>query len=102
MAAATPNLSGGMYNIGSGIGITVKQAFEYAINMAENIAGAKIKLAHVPWDNELHPIEKRNFIADISKFQETTGWYPEVNIKSGLKLLIDSIINDRINPLNYE
>lgn len=90
MAAVTSNLSGGVYNIGSGVGTTVKQAFEYAINMAENMAGARIKLAHVPWDKELHPIEKRNFIADISKFREATGWHPDVNIKSGLKLLIDS------------
>ena len=90
MAAATSNLIGGVYNIGSGTGTTVKQAFEYAINIAENITGAKIELAHVPWDSEVHPIEKRNFIADISKFQEATGWHPEVNIKTGLKLLIDS------------
>lgn len=90
MAAATSNLSGDVYNIGSGVGTTIKQAFECAINLAENIAGTKIKLTHVPWSKELHSIEKRNFIADISKFRGATGWHPEVNIKSGLKLLIDS------------
>lgn len=89
-AASSSNLSGAFYNIGSGVGTTVKQAFEYAVNLAENIAGNKVKLAHIPWDNKFHPIEKRNFIADISKFRDATGWYPEVNIKCGLQLLIDS------------
>lgn len=93
IAAVTPKLSSGVYNIGSASGTTVKNAFEFAINIAENITGAKIELAHVPWASEVHPIEKRNFVADISRFQEATGWHPEVNIESGLKLLIDSYKN---------
>ena len=102
ITAATSDLSGSVYNIGSGAGTTVKKAFEYAINMAENVTGAKVELAHVPWASDIHPIEKRNFIADISKFREATGWHPEVNIKSGLKILINSYNEFLKTPLNDE
>tara|TARA_R100000008_G_scaffold69879_1_gene47314 strand:- start:6093 stop:7004 length:912 start_codon:yes stop_codon:yes gene_type:complete len=40
---------------------------------------------------ELNPIEMRSFVGSFTQLYETTGWKPEIDLKTGIKLSVESI-----------
>ena len=88
IAGVCPQLRGQSFNVASGIGTTVKQAFVVAANQARRITGQMVAVQCVSWPEGVSPIEFRTFTADIGKYTGVTGWKPFVNLEDGIALLI--------------
>lgn len=84
LAAASPALQpGDVYNVGSGVQITLARA----VAVARKLFGIADKptwgsMANRPWDTSV-------WIADSTRIREHLGWKPKHNFTSGLKLTRD-------------
>lgn len=87
-ASVTPGLEGQVYNVASGVGKTVKQAFELVARQAEIVTGIPLKVIHATWPSGIALIECREFTADISKYMAATDWNPGITLNEGIALLI--------------
>ena len=88
LASVTPGLEGQVYNVASGVGKTVKQAFELCARQAEIVTGIPLKVIHATWPTGIALIEGREFAADISKYMAATNWNPSITLNEGIALLI--------------
>ena len=61
---------------------------ESGMNGNKEITGKDTEIIHVPFQGDEHSINKRNFIADSTKFKKITGWYPQISFEEGLKKTI--------------
>jgi UDP-glucose 4-epimerase len=87
-AGVSPQLGGQSFNVASGFGTTVKQAFELAATQAGEITSQPIEVNCVAWPADAASIEFREFTADIEKYKTATGWNPFINLKEGIALII--------------
>ncbi len=78
-------INGGTFYIGSGQGISLKDAFLKVISLAMEITGRKVDCKHVEPPEGLSDIEYRNAIVDSSLFSRLTGWNLQFNFASGLR-----------------
>jgi nucleoside-diphosphate-sugar epimerase len=76
---------GSHYVIATGQGHTLLQAFQIVAQEAERLTGRVVEIHHVPEPADLHPIERRNFVGDSSRFQRRSGWYPQTDLRSGIR-----------------
>ncbi len=88
LAGVCDKVCGGSFNIASGIGTTVRQAFQIIADEVEAITGYPVEMKHSSWPIGSNPIEYRNFIADIKKYSTLTGWSPAIDFKKGVSQLI--------------
>ena len=88
---------GHIFTIGSGEGYTMIEIAEI-MKKIFNEFNIKVEYEKVPYPDGISEVEKRNFIADIIKFQKFTGWSPKINIEEGLKKTIDFFMKK--NKLN--
>lgn len=90
--AAAENMEsvhGRHFVIGTGIGTTIKGAFE---GVAERVAArghARVEVNRVAPPAPLPAIETRNFVADARQFQQTTGWRPTIGLQTGIDRTIE-------------
>jgi nucleoside-diphosphate-sugar epimerase len=49
----------------------------------------QVVIEHIPFPEGENEINKRNFIADYSKFNRDTGWNPRISFDEGLKRTIE-------------
>jgi len=97
-AGAVPGIGGRVFNVASGTGITLRQAFETVIDEAMQSTGDRVAMTSRPWPENANPIEFRNFVASIDSFKRATGWQPAVGLRDGIGLLIaDMTVCQRIN-----
>lgn len=89
------NLEGGHYIIGSGIGHTIKEAFHLIQEITLKKTGTVAHITHIDPPEDLHPIEKRNFIANSERYHNLTGWTPSHQLEDGLKITIDFYLNNQ-------
>ena len=78
-AALSPKTTGQVYNLGSG---TSTAFIDMVRLIAEVITGTEIH--HQPWPKERSLVETGDFIADIAKIREATGWQPQTTLKEGI------------------
>lgn len=71
--------------VGSGEGVCISDAIRTIAEKVQQISGKKVTVEHVPEPPLLHPIERRNFIADITSFRLNTGWTPETVFEKGIE-----------------
>jgi len=89
-----PELSGEHYLIGSGKGITIKQAFEVIRKEVLSTHGIDASIDCVDPPDSLSPIEYRNFVADHRSFTSKTSWQPMVSFGEGVARTVDFIVNN--------
>lgn len=82
--AMSEALAGGHFVIGSGVGSSIREAFELIAARLAATAEARPEVVSVPPPAGLSVIEDRNFIADIRPFTMLTGWKPEVDLCQGI------------------
>ncbi|MCL5018365.1 MAG: NAD-dependent epimerase/dehydratase family protein [Candidatus Pacearchaeota archaeon] len=82
-AAKSEKTNGEVYVIGSGEGKSFNEVVSKIKEYAEKIYGTSSEIVHIP--SKTHDINKRNFIADSSKFKKMTGWYPKISFDIGLE-----------------
>ena len=91
-AAAHPDrVSARHFVIGSGVGVTVKDAFQLVAHRVEARTGLRVSINAAP-DAPLSPIEERNFVADPSRFSAATGWRSTWALADGIDRTIESLI----------
>jgi len=78
--ALSPATRGKVYNLGSGIGTPFR---EMVMNVAECVPHTEIH--EVPWPKDRYFVETGDFVSDITRIQDATGWVPEVNLRAGIE-----------------
>jgi UDP-glucose 4-epimerase len=86
-------LNGRYFVIGSGIGHTLKEAFELVIERVKFITGRNINMISVNPPQVQSPIDVRDFVADVTAFQFLTNWEPNYTLQSGIDKTIDCFNN---------
>lgn len=76
--------NGRMFCLGSGEGITLKDAFLKVIAAAAFVTQRKVELIQVPPPDGLSAIEYRNAIIDASEFTKATGWVPKYSFDDAI------------------
>lgn len=79
------NDSSGVYNIGSGASVSVREI----INIAKKITGSKKKIVS---RDILRPNEVEDMVADTKKIANKFGWAHKTSITTGLTKCINSLI----------
>lgn len=83
LAAATDLTNGEVYNIGSGVPISVLDCMKKIVMTTKK---GSYKL--VPFPADKSKIEVGDYYADYSKFTKATGWRPKVDFEKGLEMTI--------------
>ena len=92
LAGESVNTDKGIFILGSGEGREFNEVVEKIREIVVKLNGREVKIEHVefPDNNEMN---KRNFVANISKFRNATGWYPKVGFDEGLIRTIEFYYN---------
>lgn len=77
-----------VYNLGTGIGTTLRDALEMIANKANQVTGLHATVLQAEFPLELYPIERRNSIVDARLFQSETSWRPKVTLAEGINTAI--------------
>ena len=89
LAAGVSELTvGNPYNIGSGCGVTIQEAFSLVAEQAARITGKKVSIENIPWPEGTDPIEYRNFTADINAINAAAGWSPLISFEQGVSKMV--------------
>ena len=91
-AGVCPQLSGNSFNVGSGVGTTVREAFVLSATQASRITGRIVDVLYESWPDSVAPIELRSFTADIEKYASLTGWGPRVKLETGIAQLLTFLL----------
>ena len=83
-AALTPETEGQVYNVGSGIGTPFKEMVNL---VAQCIPGTEVH--QVEWPKDLQFVETGDYISDITRITQTTGWRPRTSLKEGIVQTVD-------------
>lgn len=92
-AAHIDSVNGMYFVIGSGQGNTIAEVFNLVADRVALKTKRRVKVLSIPPPCTLSPIENRNFIADSSKFINSTGWHPEYTLVQGIDSLIQFYLN---------
>lgn len=79
---------GKIYNVGGGINNTL--SLIELISLLENLTDKKLTYEFSDW----RPGDQKIYISDINKIKNDTGWEPKINIKDGIKTLINWVSNN--------
>jgi len=90
-AGVQPGVSGRSLNVGSGTGITVRDAFHLVTERAERVSGRRSVVRCAPWPDHADPIDRRHFTANIDRMDMVCGWRPAVGLADGIDHLIDHL-----------
>ena len=78
-AAVSPKAPGQVYNVGCGNGVSFR---EMAEEVARQISG--VAVTEVEWNPSRYFVETGDYVSDISKIREETGWQPQVSLREGI------------------
>jgi nucleoside-diphosphate-sugar epimerase len=73
------------YVIASGRGHTLSEAFGLIRRVAFEHNRGQIEIRREPEPENMHPIERRNFIGDAARFAKLTGWRSRVDLETGIQ-----------------
>jgi len=79
-AASCKDAMGEIFNVGSGMGTK----FGDMAGMVVDAVG-KGTVVHIPWPQDYFNVETGDFVADISKIRNLTGWFPQTTLEQGIK-----------------
>jgi nucleoside-diphosphate-sugar epimerase len=91
MAAVQPDrVNGRHFVIGSGRGISIRDAFELIAARVELITGRRVAVTTADPGTRLSALEQRHFVADPSRFSAATGWRPSWSLTEGIDRTIEA------------
>ncbi len=82
-------LNGDHFIIGKGESSTVAELANLVADRVALKTGKRVPINFIPEPSGQLPIEKRNFVADSSKFKKNTGWHPEYDLIQGIDRTIE-------------
>lgn len=83
-AANAAALSGRYFVIGSGHGVRIRDAFALVAARVEARLGRRVPVVTVTSPADESAIDRRDFIADSSRFTTATGWRPRWSLTDGI------------------
>jgi UDP-glucose 4-epimerase len=84
LAALSDKTSGQVYNVGSGQGVRFR---DMARLIAEIIPGTSVM--ETEWNPGSYFVETGDYVSDITKVRQDTGWSPKVSLREGIELTVD-------------
>jgi nucleoside-diphosphate-sugar epimerase len=78
--ALSPETTGKVYNLGSGLGTPFR---EMVMNIVECVPNTEVR--EVPWPADRYLVESGDYISDLSQIHAATGWAPETNLREGIE-----------------
>jgi len=84
LAAASDAANGEVFNLGSGVPVSLREAAQLVVE----IAGSG-SVRSVPFPPDKQKIEIGNYYADYSKIQRTLGWRPVTPLREGIRRTIE-------------
>ena len=88
----TEKINGCHFVVSSGKGVTIREAFQTAVDQVALRTGKKMTITDRDRPPGFSLIETRNFIGNPSVFIEATGWRPMFSLEEGLSRTVDSIV----------
>ncbi len=76
--------NGRMFLVGSGQGITLRDAFLKVVLLANKTSGTQAVIEYVSPPTDLSEIERRNAVIDSAAFKQATGWEPKFYFDAAL------------------
>ena len=93
LAASNEAANGQVFNVGSGVPTTLREAADLAVRVAGQ---GSVEIAEFPADKK--KIEIGNYCADTRRIQRILGWQPRTPLADGVRKTIDFF---RANRLHY-
>lgn len=90
-------VSGDYYYIGTGKGVTLRDAFSCVVGLVKEATGKAVDIQSVAPPNGLSEIEFRSFVADASKFEGLTGWKAKYDLENGLRYSYKELFDCALN-----
>ena len=81
------------FNIGTGVGTSIKDALEIIAKSAALMSNSKCQVYNSEFTEKSYEIEKRNGVADSSSFREFTEWIPKIGFSEGIQLSMRKILS---------
>lgn len=78
-AAQSPATAGQVYNVGAGVGTPF---IEMAKLVAQEVPGTEVQ--HLPWPQDRYFVETGDYVSDISRMKQATGWQPRTSLAEGI------------------
>jgi len=92
LASISSKSAGEVFNVGSGVGTSVRDAFNAVTEEVYRQTNKIIEMKDVPWPENSPKIDMRNFTASIEKARTCLGWSPKVSLQTGIATTVKSII----------
>jgi UDP-glucose 4-epimerase len=92
-AGVSSAASGRSFNVASGHGTTVRDAFSVVAEQVWKATGKRVQIQDVPWPPGADKTEMRNFIGDISALNSATGWEPAMSLEEGVSRMVDHLMH---------
>lgn len=86
--------NGRHFFIGSGVAHTLKEAFSVAADRVRTRTGQAVEIKHAPWPDHLSPIERRNFVANVTAVSDAIDWRPTISLKEGIDRTIEASLGN--------
>ena len=92
LASISSKSAGEVFNVGSGVGTSVRDAFNAVTQEVYRQTNKIIEMKNMPWPENSPKIDMRNFTASIKKARTCLGWSPKVSLQTGIATTVKSII----------
>ena len=92
LASISSKSAGEVFNVGSGVGTSVRDAFNAVTQEVYRQTNKIVEMKDVPWPENSPKIDMRNFTASIKKAHTCLGWSPKVSLQTGIATTVKSII----------
>ena len=92
LASISSKSAGEVFNVGSGVGTSVRDAFNAVTQEVYRQTNKIIEMKDMPWPENSPKIDMRNFTASIKKAHTCLGWSPKVSLQAGIATTVKSII----------
>jgi len=79
--------------IGSGVGYTLKKAFQLVVERVEIVSGKAVNIVSVEPPQTQSAIDARHFVADMTAFKSFTSWEPDYSLRRGIDNTIEYFNN---------
>ena len=90
-AADAEKINGRHFVVGSGRGVAIRGAFELIAARIERLTGRRVPVVTADPPAALSDMQRRNFVADSSRFSAATGWRPSWNLSDGIDRTIEAL-----------
>jgi nucleoside-diphosphate-sugar epimerase len=83
LAGAHPKAAGQTFNVGSGSGLTMRDAADAIVD-----AAGQGRVEYVAWPREAASVETGDFVGDVSRIRDALGWIPKRAPRAGLQQVV--------------